>query len=70
MKYSALRRYLVFQAQRSFCLWRDVIMEKKLLSILLLIAVLFGCASVVRNSERFYKDRPPGRINWREYTSP
>ena len=40
-----------------------------LLSIVVLIAVLSGCSSVISNSEGFYKDRPRGRINWREYTS-
>ena len=45
-------------------------MAKTILLILLLIAVLSGCASVISNSESFYKDRRPGRINWREYTSP
>ena len=39
------------------------------LSIVLLITVLSGCSSVIRNSEDFYKDRPPRRINWPEYLS-
>ena len=43
-------------------------MQKAILWILL-IAVLSGCSSAVSNSEGFYKDRVPGRINWREYTS-
>lgn len=32
-----------------------------------LITVLSGCSSVITTSENFYKDRPPRRINWREY---
>ena len=42
-------------------------MKKAVLSIALLIAVLSGCSSVISDSERFYKDRPRERINWREY---
>jgi uncharacterized protein YceK len=44
-------------------------MKKTVLSIVLLIAVLSGCSSVISDSERFYKDQPRGRTNWREYTS-
>jgi len=44
-------------------------MRKAVLSIALLIAVLSGCSSVISDSERFYKDQPRGRINWREYMS-
>jgi hypothetical protein len=43
-------------------------MKKFALSIFLLIMVATGC-SVVSNSEQFYQDRPPRRINWHEYTS-
>jgi len=39
----------------------------KVLSIVLLIAVMSGCSSVINNSERFYQEHPRGRINWREY---
>jgi hypothetical protein len=35
--------------------------------VVLLMTILAGCSSVIRNSEDFYKDRPPRRINWREY---
>ncbi|HKY08513.1 MAG TPA: hypothetical protein VJQ55_09735 [Candidatus Binatia bacterium] len=35
--------------------------------IALLIFALSGCSSVLTGSEDFYKDRPPRRINWREY---
>ena len=34
--------------------------------IFLLLVVISGC-SVLRNSERFYRDHPRGLINWREY---
>ena len=44
-------------------------MKKTVLSIVLLIAVLSGCSSVISDSERFYEDQPRGRTNWREYTS-
>ena len=44
-------------------------MKKTVLSIALLIAVLSGCSSVIGDSERFYKDRPRQRTNWREYMS-
>jgi hypothetical protein len=37
------------------------------LAVVLLITVLPGCTSVVRNSEDFYKDIPRRPINWREY---
>lgn len=37
------------------------------LCFVLLITVLSGCSSVISTSENFYKDRPPRRINWREY---
>jgi len=42
-------------------------MKKFALFIVLLSTVASGCASVISNSEDFYKDRPPRRINWREY---
>jgi hypothetical protein len=41
--------------------------RKCVLFFVLLITVLEGCSSVISNSENFYKDRPPRRINWREY---
>jgi predicted component of type VI protein secretion system len=41
--------------------------RKFVLFIVLLITVLSGCSSVISTSENFYKDRPPRRINWREY---
>ena len=37
------------------------------LSIILLITFVYGCSSVVSNSESFYKDIPRRPINWREY---
>jgi hypothetical protein len=43
-------------------------MKKIALSIFLLVMVVSGC-SVLANSERFYRDRPPRAINWHEYTS-
>jgi len=42
-------------------------MKKFVLSIFLLVTVVSGC-SVLANSERFYRDRPPRAINWREYS--
>lgn len=42
-------------------------MRKISLSIVLLVTVVSGCSSVIRNSEDFYKDIPRRRINWREY---
>jgi len=44
----------------------EVVMNK-VLSIVLLIAVVSGCSSVINNSERFYQEHPRRRINWREY---
>jgi hypothetical protein len=43
-------------------------MNRIAVSIFLLAIVVSGC-SVLANSERFYRDRPPRAINWREYTS-
>ena len=43
-------------------------MKKIAVSIFLLVMTVSGC-SVLANSERFYRDRPPRPINWREYTS-
>lgn len=40
---------------------------KMALTIVLLSVWLSGCASVIGNSEAFYKDRPIRPINWREY---
>jgi hypothetical protein len=42
-------------------------MRKIRFSLALVILFLSACSSVIRNSEDFYKDRPPRRINWREY---
>lgn len=42
-------------------------MKKIGLSVVLLTTILSGCSSVIRNSEDFYKDTQPRRINWREY---
>jgi hypothetical protein len=42
-------------------------MKKIALFMFLLITLVSGCASVVNNSESFYKDMPRRRINWREY---
>jgi hypothetical protein len=42
-------------------------MRKIGLSTVLLLTVLSGCSSVIRNSEDFYNDMPRRRINWREY---
>jgi hypothetical protein len=41
--------------------------RKIALSIVLLVTVVSGCSSIIRNSEDFYKDNPRRRINWREY---
>jgi hypothetical protein len=66
-------RKSAIQRQQIFCipefpLYRGVaLMKKTVLSIALLFAVLSGCSSVISDSERFYKDRPRERINWREY---
>ena len=38
------------------------------LFIFLLATVLSGC-SVLVNSEKYYRDRPPSPINWHEYSS-
>ena len=46
-----------------------LVIEKTVLSIVLLITVLSGCSSVITNSEGFYNDRPRRPINWREYMS-
>ena len=35
-----------------------LVIEKTVLSIVLLITVLSGCSSVITNSEGFYNDRP------------
>jgi len=42
-------------------------MKKIALIGLLLVTVLFGCASVISNSERYYQNQPRRPINWREY---
>jgi hypothetical protein len=42
-------------------------MKKIALFIILLISTVSGC-SVLANSERFYRDNPPRRINWRHYS--
>jgi len=65
---SSIERQQIFVFEFSF-VSRVVLMKKTVLSIVLLIAVLSGCSSVISDSERFYKDQPRGRTNWREYTS-
>jgi hypothetical protein len=50
-----------------YLLVRVVIMQKTVLLIITLIAIMWGCSSVIGNSEGFYKDRPRRPINWREY---
>jgi hypothetical protein len=47
---------------------RNFFMKTVALLIFLLVITASGC-SVLDNSERFYRDRPPRAINWREYTS-
>ncbi|HEY6180738.1 MAG TPA: hypothetical protein VIW67_00760 [Terriglobales bacterium] len=42
-------------------------MKKTVLLIITLIAIMWGCSSVISNSDGFYKDRPRRPINWREY---
>jgi hypothetical protein len=39
---------------------------KTLLVALLLMNFFWSCASVLRDSESFYRDRPRRPINWRE----
>ncbi len=39
---------------------------KALLAALLLASVFCACASLLSNSENFYRDRPRRPINWRE----
>ncbi|HEX7232215.1 MAG TPA: hypothetical protein VF452_17620 [Candidatus Binatia bacterium] len=39
----------------------------KVVSIVSVIAIMWGCSGVISNSEGFYKDRPRRPINWREY---
>jgi hypothetical protein len=41
--------------------------EKIVLFVLLLMTVVSGCASLISNSENFYRDAPRRPINWREY---
>ena len=50
-----------------YLLVRVVIMKKTVLLIITLIAIMWGCSSVISNSDGFYKDRPRRPINWREY---
>jgi hypothetical protein len=50
-----------------YLLVRVVIMKTTVLLIITLIAIMWGCSSVISNSEGFYKDRPRRPINWREY---
>lgn len=48
-------------------LWqRMTIRWKPLLATLLLMNFFCACASVLNNSENFYRDRPRRPINWRE----
>jgi hypothetical protein len=39
------------------------------LTLVLSLALLSGCASVIGNSENFYQDMPRRPTNWREYLS-
>jgi hypothetical protein len=41
--------------------------KKAGLVAVLLITFVSGCSSVLDSSEKFYKDMPRRRINWREY---
>lgn len=45
-----------------------LITKRTALLFFLLMTVVCGCA-VLSNSARFYQDRRPGPINWRQYTS-
>jgi hypothetical protein len=45
---------------------QELLMKRIAVSIFLLVTMVSGC-SVLANSERFYRDRPPRAINWREY---
>ena len=42
-------------------------MKKIAFLVFLLLTVVSGC-SALSNSASFYKDHPPGRIRWHEYT--
>jgi hypothetical protein len=42
--------------------------KKTALLIFLFSIIVSGCAAL-SNSARFYQDRRPGPINWRQYTS-
>jgi hypothetical protein len=41
---------------------------KKIAVFLFLLPILLSGCSVLRNSAQFYRDHPPGRIHWREYS--
>jgi ABC-type transport system involved in multi-copper enzyme maturation permease subunit len=40
-----------------------------IVSFIFLAGTVFSGCSVLSNSASFYKDRRPGPINWRQYTS-
>lgn len=40
-----------------------------MLGVILLTTLISACASVIGNSEHFYKDMPRRPTNWREYLS-
>src|SRR5262249_47023323 len=45
------------------------LMKNTTFLVLLLLTVVSGCSSVLRNSASFYRDHPPStHINWHEYT--
>jgi hypothetical protein len=46
---------------------RLTIMKNTAFLVFLLLTVVSGC-SVLSSSESFYRDHPPGRIRWHEYT--
>jgi len=46
---------------------KEVALRNLTLIILLLMTALSGCASVISNSERYYRDIPREPINWNEY---
>ena len=46
--------------------WKST-MRHWMLSMILLITLASGCASVISNSEKFYRDMPRRPTNWREY---
>ena len=45
---------------------REHRMKKIVLFVILLLMIISGCA-VLANSAQYYRDHPPGPINWNEY---